>query len=292
MLEWLDKPWIRGPGKAVMEIGKRWWKHNHGRSAAALAFLSLFSLVPILVASTALAAMLIGKEQAKEEVEGASALFLDADSSNYLLHLLEEQNDPVLSGWASVFGFMVLLFVASRVVVELRDVLETIFGKKRREGRKEMVIAFVMGRAVPVLLIISLGLVLALSAALGTVLQVVAEGIESYIPSGLGIWNMLQASVSLVIVTLLFALILRWLPPKPPGFMPALGGALVACALLAGLRGVIGLYFQSAGVTTFYGAAVTLVVVLLWIYFTIQIFFVGAETAAYLDRKKRGGESG
>ncbi len=294
-------PWIAGLWHAIVEIGKRWWNHNHSRSAAALAFYSLFSMVPMLVVSTAMAATMIGSDKARDELEQASGVFLDDGSSDYLVLLLEAQSDRVVTGWASLVGFTVLLFLASKVVVELREVLDLIFGKRHRKGRRGMVIGLVLGRAIPLLLVIALGGVLALSAIVGAVLHLVAERIDPYIPSGLGVWSILQQGVALVVVTLLFALILRWLPAKPPGFRPALGGALLACILLAVLRGLIGLYFERAGVTSFYGAAVTLVVLLLWIYFTIQIFFIGAEAAGYLDRRRletgvagaaKGGEVG
>jgi membrane protein len=275
-----------GVWRAVFEIGRQWWGHSHSRSAAALAFFSLFSLVPILVVSTALAGLLIGAEGARDAVEQASEWFLDDDSTRYLLRLLEEQSDPAITGWASAVSFLTLLFLASHVVVQLREVLNVIFGKPKREGRRGMMIGVALGRGVPLLLILAMGMVLALSSMAGAVLQLIADRVEPFIPEGLGIWNLIQQAVSLAVVALLFAAVLRWLPAKPPAFRPALGGALVSCVLLALLRGLIGIYFQNAGVTSFYGAAVALVVVLLWIYFTIQIFFAGAETAAYLDRRR------
>lgn len=282
----LERRWVREIWHAGWEVGRRWWNHDHSRSAAALAFFSLFSMVPMLVISTALASALIGGERARREVEQTADLFLDPDSSDYLVRLLNEQANPGVTGWASVVGLLVLVFMASKVMVELREVLGKVFGVRVRKGRRSKMIGLALGRVVPLLLILALGLVLAISAVLGAVLQMIASRMDRYIPSGLGFWAFVQQAVALVIVILLFTLILRWLPPKPPALRPAVAGALVACILLALLRGVVALYFEKAGVTSFYGAAVTLVVVLLSIYFTIQIFFIGAEAAAYLDRRR------
>lgn len=105
------------------------------------------------------------------------------------------------------------------------------------------------------------------------------------IADGLGLWKLVEQVGSILVLTLIFSLVLRWLPPVPPGFRAAAGGAIVASLLLSGLRNLMNLYFENAGVTSLYGAAVTLVVVLLWIYFSVQIFFIGAETAGFLQRK-------
>src|SRR5690606_19790766 len=108
----------------------------------------------------------------------------------------------------------------------------------------------------------------------------------SFVGFDLELWKWLQPVISVAVMILLFALILRWLPSTPPHFVNALAGAVVAGGLLAALRGGIAYYFSQSSVTTAYGAAVTLVVVLVWIYFTIQIFFFGAETAATLERRR------
>jgi membrane protein len=268
------------------EIGVRWWQHSHSRSAAALAFYSLFSMVPILVIVTGLASTIIGEDRAEEGVgEAAKALF-DEKSGAYLRELLSARPDDTFTGISSIVGFFVLLFTASKVVVELREALMVAFGKRVREGRHGFIIDLVMDQVIPILLVLALGVVLVVSALAAAALKLVAGELIGYLPENFIIWSWIQRIVPLVFETLLFAAILRWLPANPPNFRSALAGAVTACFLLLALRSLIGFYFGQSSVTTAYGAAVTLVVVLLWIYFTIQIFFIGAETAAYFERKR------
>lgn len=278
-------------GKSLFElaqdIGKRWWSHGYSRSAAALAFYSLFSMVPILVIVTGLASAFIGEDRAEESVGEAAGLLFDENSGKYLRELLSARPDSAFTGISSVIGFFVLLFTASKVVVELRESLGLVFGKRTREGRRGMIIDLVMGQVIPILLVFALGAVVAASAMAGAALKVMEAQLQEYLPDNLALWEWLQRTVPFVCELILFAAILKWLPPNPPRLRSALTGALVTCVLLIVLRGLIGFYFSQSSVTTAYGAAVTLVVVLLWIYFTIQIFFIGAETAGFMERRAR-----
>lgn len=271
--------------RAGKEITKRWFLHDHSRSAAALAFYSIFSLVPLLVILTHFAGMLVGTDAAQTEISSTSGMFLDEKSSKYLLELADQQAAPGWTGWMSLVAFGVLLFTASKVVVELREVLSLIFGVRLREGRRGRLVNQFLKWAVPILLILSLGFVIAISAALGAFFHFFTERIYGGY-ADLAAWKFIERVGSGIVLTLIFTLVMRLLPSIPPSFRAALGGAIVASLLLAGLRSLMNLYFQHAGVASFYGATVTLVVVLVWIYFSVQIFFIGAEVAGYLQRRK------
>lgn len=287
-MQFLRRDLVQEFWKGISEVGKRWWNHNHSRSAAALAFYSLFSMIPILLIVTRLAAAFIGKDMAEEGVEQGVEMFFDENASKYLQDLVLARPSETFTGISSVIGFFVLLFTASKVVVELRDVLTVVFGKKAWEGRKGFIIHLVLSQVVPLLLVLALGAVLAMSAFAGAALQLISTHLNGFLPVDLQLWEWAQRVIPLIFSILLFTLILRWLPPRPPKIVDSMIGAAVACVLLSALRSLIAFYFGHSSVATGYGAAVTLVVILLWIYFTIQIFFIGAETAAYLDRKRRG----
>ena len=277
----------RGLWAVALEVARRWWRHSHSHSAAALAFYSLFSMVPILVIVTGFASAFIGEAQAEEGIGEAAGVLFDEKSGAYLRELLSTRPDDTFTGISSVLGFAVLLFTASKVVVELRESLMVVFGRPVREGKHGFIIDLVLDQLIPLLLVLLLGIVLVVSAVAAAVLQMVALRLTEYVPASFVFWGWVQRVVPLVFETLLFAALLRWLPAKPPGYRSALVGALTSCFLLAAMRSAIAFYFSQSSITTAYGAAVTLVVVLLWIYFTIQIFFIGAETAAFLERKKQ-----
>jgi membrane protein len=275
-------------GRALAESGRRWWTNNHSRAAAALAFYSLFSMVPILMITSWIASAIIGGESARTELRQTTEVFFDRGAGNYFEELLKAQPDPAFTGISSIAGFFVLLFAASKVVVEMRRVLTAIFGERKRRGPKGKIVALVLGRLVPVALVISLAGVLAVSALADALLRPAALYLDAHLPVDLRVWEWVQRAGSVALMVLLFAAIMRWLPPSPPPFREAAAGALLAAILLLVLKSLIGFYFGQSSVVTAYGAAVTLVVVLLWIYFTIQIFFLGAELTACLGRLRRG----
>lgn len=277
-----------GIWRALLESGKCWWKNDHTRSAAALAFYSLFSMVPILMIATRFASSMVGGEQALVEIRDTTTMFFDSGAGVYLEELLKEQPDAAFTGISSVVSFLVLLFTASKVVFELRLVLTRIFGKRVRKGRKGMVLGLLFERLVPIFLVVALGGVLAVSAMADALMRPTAAYLDAYVAEELRIWELVQQVVSVASVVLLFALIVRWLPPSPPPFREAAVGAVVSAVLLWILKSLVGIYFEQSSVVTAYGAAVTLVVMLLWIYFTIQVFFLGAEVTAYLGRLRRG----
>lgn len=272
-------------GGAVAEIGRRWFEHKHTRSAAAIAFFSLFSLVPLIVITMRLAALVIGAEAAKAEIGEASGLFLDEDSAEYLVDLVEQGSAERGTGWISLLAPLVLLFTASRVVVELREVLALIFGRRETKGRRGLALDFLLNRGVPMLLVLSMGLLVIVSAIAGTILHGFLESFSTVSRTHLESWQWIERVGSFLLITLAIAAVLRWLPPVPPRYRAALAGAVVTTLLLAVVRQVLALYFRHAGAISVYGTAVALVVVLLSIYFAVQIFFIGAETAACVQRR-------
>lgn len=272
-------------GGAILEILRRWFAHGHSRSSAAIAFFSLFSLVPLIAVTTQLAAMLIGAEAAKAEIGEASVLFFDRETSEYLFNLVDQQSPARWTGWLSVLAPLMLVYTASKVVVELRGVLSVIFGQREATGKRGFVIGFLLNRGVPMILVLSLGLLIVVSALAGTILHGFAESFSSTFQTRLESWQWVEQAGSFVLITLAFSVVLRWLPPVPPPYRAALAGAVVTSLLLAALRQGIAMYFKSAGSLSVFGAAVTLVVMLLSIYFSVQIFFFGAETAACVQRR-------
>ncbi len=232
-----------------------------------------------------LASAVIGAEAAKEELGEASGLFLDEETGRYLFELVEQGSPMRGTGWLSIIGPILLLFTASKVVVELREVLSVIFGRRKSEGRRGMVLDFLLNRGVPMLLVLSLGLLVIVSAIAGTILHGFAESFSATFQTRLEDWQWIERAGSFVLITLAFAAVMRWLPPVPPCYRAALTGGIVTSLLLSLLRQGIALYFRNAGSLSVYGAAVALVVLLLSIYFAVQVFFIGAETASCIQRR-------
>ncbi len=243
-------------------------------------------MVPILLVATWMAAVLVGHGRAHDELGNAVRVMFNEAAREYLIGLVRERPGPGFTGISSVFGLGVLLFVASKAVVEMRRALALVFGVRERSGRRGIIIGALAGRMVAILLVMALGGVLALSALVEGVVRVAVAQLGGLLPVHPVLLGLGQNGLSLVFVVLVFGLILRWLPPRPPRFVDALAGALVAGGLFVATKSVVAAYLESGSAAGVYGAAVTLVVILLWLYITMQMFFVGAETAAYLSRKR------
>lgn len=275
--------------RAIVAIGRRWHSERHTRSAAALAFYSLFSLVPILMLASSLAGFFIGRDRAEDTVGQAAEVLFDERSSNYLRQLLQAQPSLAFASVSSVIGILVILYIASKVVRELRLVLDGIFGQAEPSGRKEKFLGAMATRLIPMLLVLASGVVLTLSALIDSTWQIIITHVRDVLPVGHLLLDPLHQVLSLTLTVLLFSLVMKWLPAKPPRWVPTLLGAGVTVLALALMKQAVQFYFSLSGVTTAYGAAVTLVVILLWIFFTVQAFFFGAEVAAHMDRKRSNG---
>lgn len=236
--------------------------------------------------ATSLAAAFIGHARAQDELGYAARVMFNEPAREYLLGLVRERPSPTFTGVSSIFGVGVLLFVASKAVVELREALSLVFGVREREGRRGIILGAVSGRLIAIFLVFALGGVLALSALVEGAVRLVVAQLGSVMPINVVLLDLGQNGLSLVFVVLVFALILRWLPPRPPRTGDALAGAAVAGVLFVGTKSLVAMYLEKSTMAGVYGAAFTLVVILLWLYFTIQMFFVGAETAAYLSRNR------
>ena len=261
------------------------WSDDHASSmGAAIAYYTLFSLAPLLVIAIAIAGVVFGAEAARGEIMGQLEGLMGPDAARAVERLLATAGDRSTGAAASIAGVVTLLLGASTVFSELQSDLDRIWKVRPSEhgGVREFLVprllSFGMVLAIGFLLIVSLVVSAALSALGKYWSERFGGGVELLMHGG-------DFLVSFGVLTLLFALIYKILPRTRIDWRDVWTGAAITSALFVVGKLAIGLYLGRTGAASGYGAAGAVVLVLLWVYYSAQIFLLGAEfTKVYAHR--------
>lgn len=257
---------------------------------AAIAFYTMLSAAPLAVIAVGVAGLLFGQVEAQQELLAQLRAYMGHDAARMLLQLMQEAREPVTGGLAAALGLAILLFAASRLFVNLQRTLNFVMGvRERRKGDiRSSARAAVAQRARSFAMVLAVGFMLTVLVVARLVLGALAELLEplAALP---WIWRVLELLVSFALFTLLIAVIYKVIPDVYLHWRDVLLGAAVTSALLAIGILPIGWFLGRVGTTSAYGAAGTLVAILLFVYYAAQIFFLGAEiTRAWACRGGAG----
>jgi membrane protein len=258
-----------------------WLEHQASRTGAALAFYTVFSLAPILLLSIAIAGFFFGEQVARGEIfEQISALIGPAGAS--AVQTILQHAGQSGAGTTTVISVLTLIVGANTALVELKSGLDQIWDvpPERRTGFWYFVRTRLLSVGVILALAFMLLVSLVISAAL-TALEKLSRG-EQMVNMMLEWVNQL---FSFVLVAALFATIYKVLPSVRIAWRDVMVGAVVTAALFTVGKFVIGAYIGNSGLATTYGAAGSVILVLVWVYYSAQIFLFGAEfTRSYAYR--------
>lgn len=274
----------------LLRAAKMWWRHKHADEAAALAFYSLISLVPILIIGIFIASLIVDEKTATHILLSETHRVAGSNVGGYFAQILKSDISLAGSSASPVIGILFLFFSATKVIAELRKSLGKVFGVPRRKGKKAA-LAELIGRLAAVVMLLILGVFIASAVIFETLMGVIVNSLQDS-PFLLRVATAVSPMLSFVAMMLLAAVAMRWLPARPPKFKEALIGGGVSALLLVGLKIGLAKFLQHSDIGSFYGSAVTLVLVLFWIYFAMQVFLYGAELAAELALQRRSSEDG
>jgi membrane protein len=242
---------------------------------AALAFYATFSIAPILVIAIAVAGSVFGPDAARGEVLAQFRGLIGTDGAEAIQSLLAAAYYSDLGFWASVIAGITLLVAATSVFAELKDSLDVIWGTQRttRSG----IVALMRGHLLSFGLILTIGFLLLVSLGVSAALA----ALQKYWGGSLGatgwLLEALNSLFSFAVVFALFASIYKWLPEPRIAWRDVAVGAAVTAALFTLGKFLIGLYLGNSHIAAGFGAAGSLIVILLWVYYSTQIFIMGAE---------------
>jgi len=259
----------------VKQTAAKWSEDRGPRLGAALAFYSVLSLAPLLVIVLAVAGAAFGDEAARGEIVGQIEGLVGRDGAAAIQDLITHAHQPKRGLLATILGTITLLVGASGVFGELQDSLNTIWHVQPKAGRRlwsvvgDRFLSFAMVLGTAFLLLVSL-VVSALLAAVGKLLGSYLSGFDWFLPA-------IGCAGSFAVVTAIFALIFKVVPDVRIAWRDVWVGAAVTGLLFTLGKLILGLYLGRSGLASAYGAAGSLVVLVVWVYYSAQILFFGAE---------------
>ncbi len=264
----------------------QWWNEDRPfEQAAALAYYTLFSMAPLLVIAISVAGLVFGREAAQDQVVNTLAGFVGEDAGKTIQEMIENASKQQTSEsiFAMAGGVALLLFGAGGVVGQLQSSLNMIWGVEPKAGRGLM--GLLRDRFVSYAMVLGMGFLLLVSLVITAALSAFDQFLESSMAGAGILLQGIHFIVSLGVIAFLFAAIFKFLPDAEIAWKDVAIGALMTAILFNLGKYLIGLYIGQSSVTSVYGAAGSLVTLLLWIYYSGLIFFFGAElTQVYSSR--------
>jgi len=243
------------------------------RLAAALAYYTIFSIGPLLIIIVAIASLVYQNGEAKKQISDTISSLMGPGADPILKSLDQPQKGGSII--ASIIGIVTLLLGASGVFGQLKDALNTMWEVKPKEGQG--ILAMLRERFLSFSMVLGTGFLLLVSLVVSAGLAAVGKWLASVLPGGDIIGNIANYLVTLLIITAMFALLFRFLPDAKVAWKDVWIGAGITAILFVVGQIALGIYLGSGSIGTTFGAAGSIVVALVWIYYSSLIFFIGAE---------------
>jgi len=257
------------------------WVDDYAQSmGAALAYYTAFSIAPLLLIVISVAGLVFGVEAARGEIVGQLQGLMGQQGAAAVQSLLESVNKPAEGITATLAGVVLLLIGATSVFGELQDALDRIWRAPKRH--KSGIWSLLRGRLLSFAMIMGIGFLLMMSLVVSAALAALGKWWGPMFADWAVLANLADFLVSFAFTTTMFAMIYKTMPRAEVDWADVWIGAIVTALLFTIGEFLIGLYLGKSGVTSGFGAAGSLVVLLVWVYYSAQVFLMGAEfTWAY-----------
>jgi membrane protein len=260
---------LREEMRRVFDLFKKAWSefsaHKAPRLAAALAYYTLFSIAPLLLIAIAIAGLVFGRSQAHAQIVAQLQTLVGPAGSKAIEGMLTSAAKPKTSALAIVIGFAALLFGAAGVFGELKDAMNTIWNVPEKKSGGIMIM--IKKRFLSFAMVLGVGFLLLVSLVIDAALSVLSRAL----------WQPIQMLLSFAVIAVLFAMIFRYLPDVRVEWRDVWFGAAFTSLLFVLGKFALGLYLGKSAIGSSYGAAGSLVVLLVWIFWSANILFFGAE---------------
>lgn len=252
--------------------------------SAALAYYTVFSMGPLLIVIISLCGIFLGREAVEGQIYDVLREFVGNDTASQLQEIIRNAAVGDQSLFAVLVGGIVLLIGATTMFAEIQDSINTIWGLKPKPKRGWL--KLLKNRFLSFSVIVSLGFLLLVSLALSTLIEMLSDRLQQSFPDiTVTLFYIINLALTLAISTLVFATIFKVLPDAKIKWRDVFAGALVTSILFMGGKFAISYYISKTNVGSTYGGAGSLVILLVWVYYSSVILYIGAEyTKAYAMR--------
>jgi membrane protein len=249
-----------------------WSDRQAGRLGAAIAFYSIFSLTPLVMIAVLIAGAFVGTDFARQEFLDELAGLMGTKAAGAVDAMMTASIESNKGPLAGITSALTLLVGATGVLVELRKALDAIHRSATPGGLSW----FVRGRLWSLALVLAVGFLLLVSLLASAIFAAMSEWLTAHFPILGFVAKWANVLLSLGALTALFCLIMRWLPTERQSWRSVWGGAVLAAVLLTVGKHLLGLYLGRAAFSDSFGAAGSLVVLVMWVYYSVQVFLLGA----------------
>ena len=272
---------------ALKDVLREYWAHRPMELAAALSYYTLLSLAPLVLMVVALAGLVFERAAVERKLVAEMRDLIGAAGAEVTHAVLRNAHDAEQEAWSLAIGLVILLVGATTVFVQLQGTLNRIWRVDSNTGGSA-IWGFLKERLLSIAMVLAIGFLLLVSLVISATLSAATDAARGIVGEGYGVVVGANALGSLLITTLLFGLIFKVLPDADVAWGDVWFGAVTTSVLFTLGKQVIGLYLGRAGVGSAYGAAGSLVVMTVWVYYASLILFFGAELTYVRSRRRRG----
>lgn len=263
----------RSAWRVLKETVTEWIADKASQLAAALAYYTAVSLAPMLVLVVVIAGLILGRQQAESQLLTQLNSVAGPQQTQFIRTILDNAKQPTLASLAGILSFITLLWGSTNLFAQLQGSLNTIWEVKPKPGRS--ILGVIRDRGITFLMVLGVAFLLLASMVISAVLSALLQWGHGILPGASWIWQGVNYLVSFLVITFAFAAIYRILPDADITWRDVWLGAGVTAVLFLIGNAILSWYLANAG--NAYGAASSVVVFLLWVYYTAQVLFLGAE---------------
>ena len=264
---------------------KGWYADNAARLGASIAYYTLFSLGPVLLVAIGIAGTVFRPEDVQGQVSSQLTDLLGAEGARAVQAMLAGAQNHKTGIFATIVGGVTFLLAATGAFMELQNAFNQIWRVKPKEGFG--IGGFIRKRLVSFGLVVAIGFLLLVALVVSAALSAVADWVSARAPEIPYVWAAFDLLLSVGVITVLFAILYRVLPDVNLRWSDVWTGAAATALLFTIGKFLIGLYLGQSSTASTYGAAGSVVIVLLWVYYTSQVVLLGAEFTRVYTRRER-----
>jgi membrane protein len=278
-----NREFVKKIGKVLVATFHAFINDNGLKLSASLAYYTVFSIAPMLILIVSIVSIVFGHDAFNNKVYPELVSYVGSDAAMQIQEVIKKLTLSGKSGIAVVSGAVTLMIGATSMFLEIQDSLNIIWRVKAKPKRGW--VKMLENRFLSFSLIISLGFLLLVSLILNLIVLAISNRLEHYLP-GLTVWvfNAINVGLAFIVISALFAIIFKFLPDVEIHWRDVRSGAFFTAILFMLGKYLIGLYIEFTAQGSAYGAAGSIIVILIWIYYTAAILYIGAEfTQVYAE---------